>query len=38
MISKINNANILSLNQFIFIIHGAQVGTGILFLPSTLAE
>ncbi|MGR5965169.1 GerAB/ArcD/ProY family transporter [Bacillus cereus] len=38
MISKINNANILSLSQFIFIIHSAQVGTGILFLPRTLAE
>ncbi|MCU4863919.1 spore germination protein [Bacillus cereus] len=38
MISKINNTNILSLNQFIFIVHGAQVGTGILFLPRTLAE
>lgn len=38
MIPKINNANILSLSQFIFIIHGAQVGTGILFLPRTLAE
>ncbi|MCU4948910.1 spore germination protein [Bacillus cereus] len=38
MISKINNANTLSLSQFIFIIHSAQVGTGILFLPRTLAE
>lgn len=38
MISKIHSANTLSLNQFIFIIHGAQVGTGILVLPRTLAE
>ena len=38
MISKIDNANTISLSQFIFIIHGAQVGTGILFLPRTLAE
>ncbi|MBW3496747.1 spore germination protein (plasmid) [Bacillus sp. FDAARGOS_1420] len=38
MMSKINNAGTLSLGQFIFTIHGAQVGTGILFLPRTLAE
>ncbi|WP_260857224.1 GerAB/ArcD/ProY family transporter [Bacillus thuringiensis] len=36
--SKINNTNTLSLGQFIFIIHGAQVGTGILVLPRTLAQ
>ncbi|MED2776993.1 endospore germination permease [Bacillus thuringiensis] len=36
--SKINTADTLSLGQFIFIVHGAQVGTGILFLPRTLAE
>ncbi|XKK19952.1 spore germination protein [Bacillus sp. A17A.1] len=36
--SKINYVNTLSLSQFIFIIHGAQVGTGILFLPRTLAQ
>ncbi|MGU3443476.1 endospore germination permease [Bacillus cereus] len=38
MISKVRNTSSLSLTQFIFIIHGAQVGTGILFLPRTLAE
>lgn len=36
--TKINDVPTLSLGQFIFIIHGAQVGTGILFLPRTLAE
>ncbi|BAR87703.1 spore germination protein (plasmid) [Bacillus thuringiensis serovar tolworthi] len=38
MIPKVDNGNTISLSQFIFIIHGAQVGTGILFLPRTLAE